>query len=161
MSEQHFEFDLVIHDVVEIAAPPDRAWQALRRLQDWKASVASIESLEGRPGAVGEVLRVGQSAGDRIVYVRMKTLASEPGAWLVQTLETEDGHTTRGYVAYTLHDRSGRTLLVGELLARACLPLAAVPPGHTAEQAAAAVSEATRAKLQSDHLALKRRIEER
>lgn len=161
MADEHFEFDLVIRDSVEIAAPPARVWEPLRRLQDWKASVASIESVEGVPGAVGEVLRVGQAAGERIVHVRMKTLAVEPGAWLVQTLETEDSRTTRGYVAYTLHDRGGRTLLTGELIARASFPMAAVPRGQTAEHTAAAISEATRAKLQSDHLALKRHIEER
>jgi hypothetical protein len=160
MTSEFIEFDLVMRSVVEIDAAPPIVWGGLDRVQQWKPSVASVERLQGSPGSIGEVLRLGQKAGDRIVYVIHKTLQLEPGVWRVQSLETEDGRSTRGYLVYSLHERGTGTLLVGELLARASLP-ADTLGGQSEDEAARMISTATRAKFHSDHLALKQWVESR
>lgn len=160
MTSECIEFDLVLRSVVEIDAAPPMVWGGLDRLQEWKPSVASVERLQGLPGSIGEVLRLGQKAGDRIVYVIHETLQLEPGVWRVQSLETEDGRSTRGYLVYSLHERGTGTLLVGELLARASLPASALA-GRSVEQASRMITDATRAKFHADHLALKQWVESR
>ena len=161
MTDERFEFDLVLRSEVEVDAPRMRVWEQLERVQEWKASVVSVERIGGAPGEIGEALRIGQSRAGQVVYVHMKTLEQQPGAWKVQTLETEDGRTTRGYVAYTLHESQGRTQVIGQLIARASLPLEAVPSGQSADQASRMICEATRAKMDADHRVLKQRIEGR
>jgi hypothetical protein len=156
-----FEFALAIRSRIEINAPPAEVWSQLGRLQGWKSSVVSIERLAGEPDAEGETLRVGQRPGDTTVHTIMRTVRVEPGAWKVQTLQTEDGHTTDGYVAYSLDPAGANgTRLSCEVIARCRV----VPPPGDAEGVppagfAHAVNESTRAKLDADHVALKRLVE--
>jgi carbon monoxide dehydrogenase subunit G len=155
------EFDLAIRNRIEIDAPPAAVWSQLGRLQGWKRSVVSVERLAGEPDAEGETLRVGQRPGDTTVHTIMRTVRVEPGVWKVQTLQTEDGRTTDGYVAYTLEPvGTNGTRLSCEVIARCRV----VPPDDVAERVspagfAHAVNESTRTKLDADHAALKRLVE--
>jgi len=158
MSGGLIEFDLVIRSEVEINAALPVVWNYLSRVQEWKPSVTSVERVQGAAGSIGEVLRLGQRSGDDIVHVIHKTLQLEGNNWRVQSLETEDGRTARGYLVYSLYERGAGTLLAAELLARACIP-EAVAGALSAEQASRKICEATRAKFHADHLALKRLIE--
>lgn len=159
MSNDFHEFDLVMRSAVGIDAPAQAVWAALGKLQAWKPSVALVERIAGECDAIGEVLRVGQRAGDSIVYVTHRTIACERPSWKVQWLETEDGRSTRGYLVYSLAARGGGTDLVGQLLARAALPRG-TRPDLSDEQASRMICEATQAKFHTDHLVLKRQVEE-
>ena len=154
MDGKRLEFDLVLRSEMEIQASPAVVWRCLDRVTEWKRSVVSIERVRGTPGAAGEVLRLGQKPGNETVYVLMETLRLEPDSWKVQSLVTEDGRSTKGYLVYSLYARGSGTFVVGELLARACLPAAALA-GQTAEQASRMICAATQAKLDADHQALK------
>ncbi len=158
MNDGLYEFDLVVRSELQIDAEPGAVWQVLDRLGEWKASVVSVERLEGSPGAVGELLRIGQRVGDRIVYVTHRTAHVEPVSWRVQWLETEDGRSTRGYLVYSLQQTGAGTLLVGELLARAAVPAGSVPGGSD-EDASRMICEATQAKFHADHRVLKYLVE--
>jgi Polyketide cyclase / dehydrase and lipid transport len=155
------EFDLAIRSRIEIGAPPAVVWSQLGRLQGWKDSVVSVERIAGEPDAEGETLRIGQRPVDTTVYTIMRTVRIEPEAWKVQTLQTEDGRVTEGYVAYTLESVGARRTRLGcEVMAR-CRVL---PPDGVAGDAsptgfARAVNESTRAKLDADHAALRRLVE--
>ena len=155
------EFDLAIRSRIEIAAPPAAVWSQLGRLQGWKSSVVSVERLAGEADAEGETLRVGQRPGDTTVHTIMRTVRIDPWAWKVQTLQTEDGHTTDGYVAYTLEPAGANgTRLSCEVVARCRV----VPPDDVAETVspadfALAVNVSTRAKLDADHAVLKWLVE--
>lgn len=155
------EFDLAIRSRIEIDAPPAAVWSQLGQLQGWKSSVVSLERLAGEPDAEGETLRLGQRPGGTTVHTIMRTVRVEPGAWKVQTLQTEDGRTTDGYVAYTLDPAGAHgTRLCCEVIARCRV----VPPDRDAEgvspaEFAHSVNEATRAKLDADHAVLKRLVE--
>lgn len=156
-AEPDLEFHLAIRSRIDIAAPPVAVWAELGRLQAWKTSVVSIERLAGEPGAEGETLRVGQRPADVTVHTILRTLRAEPAAWKVQTLQTEDGRTTDGYVTYSLEPAGPGTRLSCEVVAR-CRVRAPAGPGASAALARS-VNEATRAKLDADHEALKRLVE--
>lgn len=158
MTGECHEFDLAIRSEVRIDAPPDVVWQALDRLGEWKRTVASVERISGPRGGIGEVVRVGQRAGEEIVYVTHRTVSLEPFGWRVQWLETEDGRSTRGYLAYSLQPLDRGTRLVGELLARAALPAGSMA-GRSDEEASRMITEATRDKFHADHMTLKRLVE--
>lgn len=158
MTSDFHEFDLAIRSEVQIGAPPDLVWRALDQPGEWKASVASVERVSGPRGGVGEVLRVGQRSGERLVFVTHRTVELEPFVWRVQWLETEDGRSTRGYLAYSLDARGAGTQLVGQLLARAALPVGSIR-GKCDEEASRMIVRATRDKFHADHLALKRLVE--
>jgi hypothetical protein len=113
------EFDMAVRSVVTIDAPPAEVWSGLARLQDWKPSVVSVERLGGAAeGEEGETLRVGQRPGDSTVYVIMRTIRSLPHEWKLQTLRTEDGDATDGYVSYSLLAEQGGTRLCCAAVAR-------------------------------------------
>jgi hypothetical protein len=159
MSNDSHEFDLVARSAVGIDAPPEVVWAALARLEEWKASVTFVERSAGEPDAAGEVLRVAQQAGERLMYVTHRTIECARPSWKVQWLETEDGRSTRGYLVYSLAAQGGGTLLTGLLLARAALPRGTMPD-LPADDAARMICEATQAKFHADHLVLKRLVEE-
>lgn len=151
------EFDLVIRSSIGIAAPPEDVWPHLSRVDGWKSSVVSLERLAGEPGAEGETLRIGQRPSDVTVHTIMRTLRAIPAEWQVQSLRTEDGQATDGYVAYTLEPDGGGTWVSCQVLARCRVPL---PSGiATADEFARLANESTRAKLDADHAALKRLLE--
>lgn len=151
------EFPLVIRSRVTIAAEPEAVWQRLEDLQSWKASVVSLERLAGDPGREGETLRLGQRPLDEVVHVRMTTLRVQPPAWKVQTLQTEQDASIDGYVVYALDPAPGGTLVSCDVIARCRI----VPPAGTTDGTAFArrATEATLAKLDADHAALKRLVE--
>jgi hypothetical protein len=149
------EFDLALRSDVRIRAPAARVWACLEDLQAWKPSVVSVDRLEGVRGEAGELLRVGQRGVEGIVFVLMRTLQCEAAAWKVQTLETEDGRTTRGYLTYRLIEQPSATDLHAQLLARAAVEHSAIPPGCSTGTFARSIADATRAKLDADHVLLK------
>lgn len=151
------DFRLALRSRVSIAAPAATVWPLLSRLEAWKSSVVSIERLAGEPDSEGETLRVAQRPADVTVNTILRTLCVERDAWRVQSLTTEDGEATDGYVTYTLDPVSDGTLVTCELVAR-CRVAA---PAATADVDAFArvVNEATRAKLDADHAVLKRLAE--
>ena len=154
------EFDLALRSDVRIAAPAPRVWACLEDLQAWKPSVASVARIDGKPGEIGEVLRIGQRGARAIVYVRMRTLQSEPVAWKVQTLETEDGRTTRGYVTYRLIEQQPDVIQVcAQLIARAAVERASIPPDCPPAEFVRTIADATRAKLDADHAMLRQLAE--
>ncbi len=155
------EFDLAIRSRIEIGAPPAAVWSQLGRLQRWKSSVVSVERLAGETDAEGEMLRVGQRPGDTTVHTIMRTVRIEPWSWKVQTLQTEDGRTTDGYVAYSLEPAgTNGTRLSCEVIARCRVaPPAGDAQGVSPAAFAHAVNESTRAKLDADHAVLKRLVE--
>jgi hypothetical protein len=75
----------------------------------------------------------------------------------VQTLQTEDGRTTDGYVSYALEPEGPGTRLRCEVIARCRIVL---PDGFdSVEDFARLVNGSTLAKLDADHAALKRLVE--
>jgi hypothetical protein len=154
------EFDLVLRSETRVATPAARVWACLADLRAWKPSIASIDRLEGEAGQVGEVLRVGQRAARGVVYVRMRTLQSEPAAWKVQTLETEDGRTTRGYVTYRLVEHQpDLTQVYAQMIARAAIERSMLPPACPPAEFVQTIVDATRKKLQADHALLRQLAE--
>lgn len=158
MTGKLHEFDLAIRSEVHIHAAPEAVWRGMVLIGSWKSSIVTIEPLGGPAGGVGERVRVAQQAGDRVVHVVHRTVGLEPGRWRVQWMETEDRQSVRGYLAYTLHPQAEGTLLVGELLARAAVPVGSAP-GTSDEEASRMILEATREKFHADHLVLKRLAE--
>lgn len=156
--EDGAEFDLILHSQVVIKAPPSVVWEHLDRLQEWKPSVVSLERIEGARNEVGEVLRIGQKPANETVYVLQKTLQVEPNRRKVQTLTTEDGRTTNGYVIYSLVPEGGGTRVMCDLVARASVPAAALN-GRSPAELSRLASAGTKAKLDADHQALKQLIE--
>ncbi len=151
------EFDLAISSRIDIAAAPERVWPCLARPQDWKPSVVSVERLAGEPEAEGETLRIGQRPVDVTVHTIMRTVRSDAPRWKVQTLQTEDGRTTDGYVSYALEPAGPGTRLRCEVVARCQI---ALPDGFDAvEDFARLVNASTLAKLDADHTALKHLVE--
>ncbi len=151
------EFDLAIRTHVDILVPPAAVWHALGRLGDWKDSVVSTELISGRPGAEGEVIRVGQRPGTTIVYATMRTVRAAQEAWKVQTLQTEGESRVDGYVSYSLERiDGGGTRLRCEVLARCCLP---APPDTDAAELSRTANQSTLVKLDADHQHLKRLLE--
>jgi hypothetical protein len=151
------EFDLAIRSRIDIAAAPERLWPHLARLQDWKTSVVSVERLAGEPDAEGETLRIGQRPVDVTVYTIMRTVRSVAPHWKIQTLRTEDGLMTDGYVSYSLEPEGSATRLRCDVIARCRI---ALPDGFDAvEDFARLANESTLAKLDADHAALKRLVE--
>lgn len=160
MSAACVDFDLVIRSRIEIDAPPELVWKHLAALQEWKESVVSVERLSGDPDSEGETLRVGQRPADVVVHTLMRTVRLEPCSWKVQTLQTEDGRATQGYVLYALERSTRGTNVSCEVVARCSVPVqrdASIEAAEFARQANAA----TRAKLDADHVALKRLVEAR
>lgn len=152
------EFDLVLHSEIEICRPPAVIWPHLDRLQEWKDSVVSVERTAGARDTVGEVLRIGQQPAGQTVHVLQRTLRIQVPHHRVQSLTTEDGISTTGYVIYSLMPRGDQTLVVCDVLARVRVPAAAHEAGGAAEFARGA-NDATQAKLDGDHRALKRLVE--
>lgn len=157
MSPTLLEFDLAIRSRIGIDAPADVVWTHLAQLQAWKSSVVSLERLSGQPDAEGETLRIGQRPGDVTVHMIMRTVRAERPGWKIQTLRTEDGDATDGYVVYTLDAEGKGTRLMCDVVARCRVPL---PPGVTDAAAYARQANAsTLAKLDADHAALKALVE--
>ena len=152
------EFDLVLRSEIEIARAPAIVWPFLNRLREWKDSVVSVEHLAGASDTEGELQRIGQRPTGETVYVLHKTLRVRIPRWRVQTLNTEDGVSTNGYIIYSLADHGGVTLLTCDVAAR--VRLTAPVPAVGVEQIARAANEATQAKLDADHKTLKRLVEE-
>ncbi len=150
---------LALRSTVAIAATPQAVWDALLDVQSWKSSVVSVERLCGKPGTVGEVLRVGQARGADTVFVRMETLAQIPLQWRAQTLVTETPGLLSGYLVYSLHRDARATILIGELLCHS--PPPPVPEGRTLEEVCSMISQATQAKFDADHEVLKGLLESR
>jgi hypothetical protein len=134
-------------------------WPYLDRLQEWKASVVSVEHIEGPRGAVGEVLRIGQRPGATTVYVMHKTLAVSAPRWKMHTLVTEDGITTDAYVIYRLVERDGATLVLCDLVGKVRVPRSDAASAGGIEQFARHANEATLGKLDDDHIRLKQLLE--
>lgn len=153
------EFDLSLHHEVEILRPAAVVWPYLDLLRDWKASVVSVEHVGGIRGSVGEVLRIGQRPGAGTVHVLHTTLAMVAPRWRIQSMVTEDGVTTDGYVIYTLVEHAGRTLVLCHVAAKVRLPRADAQRAGDVEQLARTANEGTLAKLDADHCRLKRLIE--
>lgn len=153
------EFDLALHSEVHIARPAERVWPYLDRLQAWKDSVVSVEQVAGVQGAVGEVIRIGQRPGAFTVYVIHKTLAQRAPRWKLQSMVTEDGVTTDGYVTYTLIERDAGTLVVCTVAGKVRVPLKDAEQAGGVEQLARVANEATLAKLDTDHAKLKHLLE--
>jgi hypothetical protein len=151
------DFRLALRSRVAIAAPAAAVWPVLGRLDAWKASVVSFERLAGEPDEEGETLRVGQRPADVTVNTILHTLRVERGAWRVQSLITEDGEATDGYVTYTLDPLNDGTLVTCELVARCRVAAPAAPPDVAAF--ARGINAATLAKLDADHAVLKRLVE--
>jgi hypothetical protein len=160
MAAAEVEFHLVIRSEIEINAPPPVVWEYLDRPRDWKPSIVSIEHLDGQLGQEGETVRIGQRPVDQTVYVIMRTLRLEPYARRVQTLTTEASRATDGFVIYTLAPVGTSTALACEVVARCAVPADAVA-GRPPAEFARVVNEATAAKLDADHRALKALIERR
>lgn len=153
------EFDLALHAEVEICGPATLVWPYLDLMREWKDSVVSVEHIDGTPGTVGEVRRIGQRPGPTTVHVLHKTLAMMAPRWKIQSMVTEDGTTSDGYVIYTLIERDGRTLVLCDVAAKVRVPSSNVPLVGGIEQLARAANETTLAKLDVDHSRLKRLIE--
>ena len=149
------EFDLALRSEVRIAASAARVWGCLGDLQAWKPSVVSVDRIDGETGEVGEVLRVGQRSAQGVVYVCMRTVETEEAAWKVQTLETDDGRTTRGYLTYRLIGAPDATQVYAQLVARAAVERSAIPPGSPPAEFARTIADATRTKLDADHARLR------
>ncbi len=157
MSQGLVKFDLAIRSRIGIDAPPDVVWAHLSRLQTWKSSVVSLERLSGEPDAEGETLRVGQRPGDVTVHMIMRSVRVVRPSWKIQTLRTEEGDATDGYVVYTLDPNRSGTFLNCEVIARCCVPL---PPGvFDVEAFARDANASTLAKLDADHAVLKALVE--
>ena len=152
-------FHLVIRSTIVIDASASVVWQYLERPRDWKPSIVSLERLAGEPGQVGETLRLGQRPGDETVYVRMQTLQAEPAVRRVQTLTTEADSSIDGFVMYALTAVGNGTHLACDVVARCTLPNEALS-GRSVSDFAQTVNEATAAKLDADHRALKALIEQ-
>ena len=136
---------------------PEIAGQFRERLVDGETVTVGAEGVAWIRRDAGATFLV---RGLRAIADFEAELQLEPGAWRVQSLRTEDGRSTRGYLVYSLHERGTGTLLVGELLARASLPASALA-GRSVEQASRMITDATRAKFHADHLALKQWVESR
>lgn len=158
MSEDLIEFDLALRCEIAIESPASVLWGYLDRPREWKDSVASIERIDGEPGEVGEVLRIGQRPSGEIVYTILKTLRLKHTEWKVQSLATENGRLSCGYVIHSLYERGGRTQLVYDFVARCRLP-AAEAEGRRREEFARMVQDGTQAKIDADLLVLKNLIE--
>lgn len=158
MSGERFEFDLAIRSEIVIGAPSPLLWEYLDRAREWKASVDSIERIDGTSQEIGEVLRVGQRAATGVVYTRLKTLQLKPNNWKMQSLTTEDGRIPVGYVIHSLYEIGAHTRLVCDLLTR-CHLQAAELAGHTTQEFARIACQATQAKMDSDLRVLKKLVE--
>jgi hypothetical protein len=153
------EFALALHSEVEIFRPAAVVWRYLDVPSEWKDSVVSLEHVDGPKGALGEVLRIGQRPGTTTVHVLHKTLGMMMPRWKLQSMITEDGVTTDGYVIYTLIERDGRTLVVCNVAAKIRVPGSDATQAGGIERLARAANEATLAKLDADHSRLKELLE--
>ena len=152
---EYREFDLVIRSEITIEASTTTIWAELARLEQWKDSIHSLEHIAGTPGQTGDVLRIGQRRGERIVYVTQETLAVQPERCKVEYLQTEDGSAARGYIVYSLYAQASGTLVVCDLLLRAAVAVEQLA-GNSLEQISDMAKTSTREKLDSDHLVLKK-----
>lgn len=152
-------FDLVLHGEIEIERAPEAVWPCLGRLREWKDSVVSLERIRGEANAVGEVLRIGQRPGRETVYMLQETLAARAPRWRIQSLRAEDGVSANGYIAYTLVDMGAHTLVVCDVAAKVQVTAAAVQQAGGIHALARTANDATQAKLDADHAALKRLVE--
>jgi len=146
---------LIVRSEIAIAAPPRVVWLYLDRLAEWKDSIASVECLEGTPGDKDAVLRIGQRSDDHIVYLIVRTLRVRQHAWTVRALTIEEQPSPHGYLIYSLYEQGPTTLLVNDVLMHYSSDLQ-LQPGNPALQS---MQELTQAKLDTDHLKLKRLIE--
>lgn len=158
VSTDFIEFDLVVRSEIVLPATPEVVWNPLDRIEAWKVSVASVETIEGEPDQVGQVVRVGQRRGDKIMYVTHRKLACQRPAWKVEYLETEDGRSSRGYLVYSLFGQGPNTRLVCEVLIRGGVPETELG-GQTAAAMVETVRAVTQEKLDSDLAALRHLIE--
>jgi len=158
MTTGFMEFDIVVRSEITIDAPPEAVWYQLSRLQEWKDSIHSLERIAGQPGEVGEVLKIGQRRGDRIVFVTQKTLETIAPSRKVEYLETEDGKAARGYIIYSMVDQGASTWVCCDLLIRSAVPFERVE-GAGVEHMAGQARLATREKLDADHRVLKSMLE--
>ena len=152
---EYREFDLVIRSEITIEASTAVVWAQFNQLKQWKDSIHSLEHIAGTPGQTGDVVRIGQTRGERVVYVTQETLAVQPGRCKVEYLQTEDGSAARGYIVYSLYAQASGTLVVCDLLLRAAVPADQLA-GKSLEQISDLARTSTREKLDSDHLVLKR-----
>lgn len=153
------EFDLILHSEIDIARSAAVVWPYLDRLREWKDSVVSVERAAGKPDEVGGVLRIGQRPGTQTVYVLQKTLGLQVPRWRVQTLETEDGITTSGYICYSLVESAGHTQVICSVAARVRVPASSAEQAGGIEKLALAANVDTQTKLDADHRALKQLVE--
>jgi len=160
MATAEVEFHLAIRSEIVIEAPPHVVWDYLDRPGDWKPSIVSLERLSGARGQEGETLRLGQRPGTETVHVIMRTLRAEPYTRRVQTLTTEASRATDGFVIYTLAPAGTATHLACEVVARCSIAGDAVA-GRTTAEFSRTVNDATAAKLDTDHRALKALVERR
>jgi len=152
---EYREFDLVIRSEITVEASRAVVWGQINRLEQWKDSIHSLEHIAGMPGQAGDVVRIGQRRGERVVYVTQETLAVQPERCKVEYLQTEGGSATRGYIVYSLYAQASGTLVVCDLLLRAAVPADQLA-GKSLEQISELARTSTREKLDSDHLVLKR-----
>ena len=155
VEKQLAEFDLILHGELRIDQGAAEIWSWLERFAEWKESVVSVECVAGARGAIGEVLRIGQRPVGQTVYVLQKTLGLEFPRWKIQSLITEDGVSTNGYVSYTLVEQDRGTLVICNVMATVRVPIAAVTQAGGLEAFARAANDATREKLEADHQRLK------
>lgn len=153
------EFDLSLHSEVIISRPAAAVWPYLDRLGDWKDSVVSVEHIGGTRGLVGERFRVGQRPGTATVHVTHETLAMQLPRWKIQSMVSEDGVTTEGYVIYTLVEHGDQTLVLCNVAGKVRVPSAGAQQAGGTEQLARTANEATQAKLDADHSRLKQLLE--
>lgn len=155
MDNDLVEFDLILHGKVCIAKPPVPVWDCLARLTDWKESVVSVERMAGSADTVGEVLRIGQRPAGQTVYVLQTTLGLAIPHWKTQSLVTEDGVTTSGYITYSLVEQDRSTIVICNVTAKVRVPAAATEQAGGLELFARAANASTREKLEADHRKLK------
>lgn len=153
------EFDLILHSEIDVDRAPAVVWPYLDRLRDWKQSVVSVERIAGTHDAVGEVLRIGQRPAGQTVYVLQKTLRLQPPRWKVQSLNTEDRVSTSGYIIYSLQEQGEHTRVICDVAALVRVPTAAAEQAGSRDEFAQVANAATQAKLDADHLELKRLVE--
>ncbi|MGH8033693.1 MAG: SRPBCC family protein [Lysobacterales bacterium] len=152
------EFDLAVRSEIILPAAPEAVWDPLDRIKTWKDSVASVETIEGEPDTVGQVIRVGQRRGDKIVYVTHRKLVNHRPVWKVEYLQTEDGRSSRGYLVYSLFEQGPQTLLVCEVLIKGAVPETELG-GQTTVAMIETIRLVTQQKLENDLKVLKHLIE--
>ena len=154
------EFHLVLHSEVRIARIPAVVWPYLNRLTEWKDSVVSLERIAGSVDEIGETLRIGQRPAEETVYVLQETLGQERHRWRTQSLVTEDGTTTRGYIHYLLLQQEVESsVVICSVTASVRVPEIQSQKAGSLRAFASTANDATQRKLDADHARLKQLVE--